>query len=228
MVLKDKMRSRIVDPKVLHKDLGDLFLSNYLVSEVREFYTSKERVNFYRQMSEGKTKPTCKKNWPVCYTALENEKKKLEPHSLCLTSQFVLSNFKIGHFFSASKNNRVESQEFFTEKLSEQKLDAEDLLMVRQRHVCDCIDKDFERMKSEVRVRISKQLSSTPHVMTNRPTLMKGSSRDINSTYIEFIKKRKEVNPASQEDQSDYSQSQSGHSKPSGGDITNFNNTRSF
>lgn len=217
------MKSRLVEPQKLHKDLSEFFLSNYLITEIREFYTNKERSTYYGQSTDPKPKQACKKNWPICYLALEQEKTIYEPHSLCLTSQFILSNFRIGHFFSSQGGRKTENLELFSERISNQKLEEEDLLMERQRHVCECVDKDFERMKSEIRIRISKQLSNPLLMAKDKPMFTKSSSKEINSTYIEFIKKRKDINPASQEDRSDTSQS--GNSKPSH-EITNYNNTR--
>lgn len=174
--------------------------------------------------SEFKSRTVCKKSWPICYSALEAYKLAPEPQTLCLTSQFILSNFKINHFSSQMPGvTRAETLESFSQRVSNQKLEEEDLLIERQRHICECVDKEFERVKSEIRVRISKQLSNTEVRAGKGQNLVKKDWKDINYTYNEFIRKWKDKNPESQDDKSE--PSQSGHSKPSH-DLTNFNNTR--
>lgn len=223
VVFKTKLASRLVEPQQLHKDLTSMYLSNYLVCEIREFYTVKERVAFYGSKTIGKPRIACKKNWPVCYTALEAGKNQPQPHTVCLTSQFILSNFKMNHFFKNRAIGSGDSAEAFAQIIANQRLDDEDLLMERQRHICDCADKEFERMKADIRVQISKQVSNTPIFYKGKSVLEKGESSEINQTYNEYIRKWKGIQSVSHDDKSEYSQSIS--SKPSH-DMTHVNNTR--
>ena len=93
------MKGRLVDPQKLHKDLGSFYLSNFLINELREFYTIKERETYFNSRpTELKPRMECKKQWPICYMALEASKNQVDNHILHLTSHFVLSNFKANHF----------------------------------------------------------------------------------------------------------------------------------
>lgn len=223
------MKSRLVDPQKLHKDLGNFYLSRYLVGELRDYYTIRERETFYgTKPSECKARMACKKNWPICYLALEASKNKNEHQNLLLTCQFILSNFKPAHFSkdkASPLGHKLENAESFTEKINSQKLYEEDLLMERQAHICDCYDKEFERMKSEVRIRVSKQISNFNLEANATQRLEKKGSQEANQVYDNFIKKRRDTQMSSQHEMSDYSPSLG--SKPSH-ELTRYNNTRSL
>lgn len=221
MTFKDKLKSRLVEPQKLHKDLEKFYLSKYLINELRDYYTIIEREAYYASRPvEVRARMACKKSWPICYLALENSKNKTEPHSLLLSSQFILSNFKANHFTN-KKESTMEPAETFIEKLSNQKLFEEDLMMERQVHVCDCFDKEFAKMKNEVRIKISKQIANQEKGVPL--AIDRHGSQETNQVYDSFIKKRRGTILGSHPDMSDYSQSVG--SKPSH-DITHYNNTR--
>lgn len=218
------MRSRLVDPQKLHKDLGNYYLSNYLINELREFYTIKERESYYQSRpSDLKPRMECKKQWPICYLALEASKNQSDHQILRLTSNFILSNFKANHFAKEvnPQGPKIESFEAFSEKLNNQKLLDEDLLMERQAHICPCIDKEFAKMKSEVKTRISKQVANL-EAQKKSMNVDKNDLQETNQVYETFIKKRRGTLLSSHDDMSGYSQSIG--SKPSH-DISHYNNT---
>ena len=131
-----------------------------------------------------------------------------------------MSNFKASHFDKASGvAHKAESLEVFTEKLNAQKFCEEDLLMERQAHACDCRDKEFEKMKSEVRIRISKQIA-------NKEVARLADKKELgetNTVYEKFVRQRRGTELSGQPDLSDISHS--GSLKPSH-DISHYNNTR--
>lgn len=226
VAFKGKLKSSLVDPKRFHKDLENFHLSKYLINELREFYTVIERSSFYNNRS-GVCKPrmTCKKSWPICYLALEKYKDKHEPQILLLRSQFVLSNFKHNHFAKKDKS-KLEPLAVVNEKAHAQKVLEDDILMERQTHVCECFDTEFDRMKSEVKIRISKQVAN---LVAKRTTMVdRKNSQEANQAYDDFMKKRRVTELSSQPDVSDYSESMG--SKPSHDihNFNNYNNTRSL
>lgn len=226
MVFKDKMMSMIVSPAKFHRDLENFYLSKYLITELQEFYTAKEQEAFKKGKSfESRNKTTCKRDWPICYLNLEKFKNYQEPQTILLTTHFILSNFHLGHFVGKLKNSHHETLAIKETHGAVNKLREEDLLIERQRHVCDCKDNELEKLKSEVRKRISKQLSNPDWLKSDpkpRP-LKKQGSIEVNQVYENYMKGRRRDTLISHDDKSEYSQSQS--SKPSH-DITNYQNTR--
>lgn len=229
MLFKEKMKSRLVDSSKFHTDMENLYLSKYLINELRDFYTVKEQEAFYNsRSSDTKARTTCKKPWPICYLCLEKAKNSCEPHTILLSTHFILSNFNLGHF--VGRKPTPTSQSPMTEVAANQKLREEDLLIERQRHICECKDHELERLKSEVRHRISKQLSNPESIMYKPKTspMIKQNSMEVNHAYDEYMKgycKGRRDTITSQEDRSDYSLSLG--SKFSH-DITNYQNTCNF
>lgn len=219
------MKTKLVDPLKFHKDLDNFFMSNYLIRELREYYTIQELATYYSSRSPDlKPRAVCKKNWPICYLALEKAKNHQNSHVQLFTSQYILSNFKFGHFIEKGVNKA--NQDEIAEGAQPQKIEEKDLLIERQRHICDCKDLDLERMKSEIRDKISKMLanpnySKSPLLKTQ---MTKKRSSDVNQLYSDFMKNRNNT-LAAPEEHSDYSQSVG--SKPSH-EITHYDHTRSI
>ena len=72
MFMKDKFKTRFIDPAKLDEDLDKFYLSKYLINELREFYTVRERQNFYvKAPADYKPRVICKKQWPICYKYLD-------------------------------------------------------------------------------------------------------------------------------------------------------------
>lgn len=206
------MHQRIVDPKKLDEDLDNFYLSKYLVTELRDFYTQRERINFFKPVpADIKARTECKKSWPICYKALELAKSNVNHYSLLLKSQFVLSNFKFDHF-STRKLNTVEMYKTPLHQSMNAKITDNDVLMERQRHVCDCKDEFYERMKSEVRLKMSKQVANFDayhHSNDLHATqkIKKTFDTHLSDPYSEFL--RKNTMASQPDDKSDYSNSAS-------------------
>lgn len=216
------MKSRLVDPIKFHKDLDNFYLSDYLVRELREYYTIQELSTYYNSRNqELKPRDVCKKNWPICYLALEKCKSHQNSHVQLFTTQYILSNFKFNHFLE--KRTKPLPSEENAEAPGLQKIDDKDLLIERQRHSCECKDHDLERMKSEIRDRISKMLANPSYSksMQLKNQMAKKPSSEVNQLYSEFMKNHKNTLTIPEE-QSDYSQSVG--SKPSH-ELTHYNNT---
>lgn len=160
--MKEELHKCIVEPSKLNEDLDNFYLSKYLITELREFYTQRERHNFFKPTEMNQiTRIPCKKIWPICYKALDVMKNHASPQTLLLKSQFLLSNFKFDHF-SVNKQGTVDMYKTPSTQPSTAviRIPDNELLIERQRHICDCRDDYYERMKSEVRLKISKQVAN--------------------------------------------------------------------
>lgn len=212
----------MIDPKRLDADLDNFYLSTYLISEMREFYTAKERQAFYlAKPTEYKPRVSCKKNWPICYTVLERSKGHPEKTHNLFKCQFILSNFKFDHF------NIQRGLQWTTSPMKDLStprvgIHDDDLLIERQRHTCECRDEDYERMKAEVRLKISKQLTNYNAVMkqSKDPKNTKSfgkEAKEAKEAYDEFVKLNTINNSAGKS--SDYS-----HSSPQKMSTDNISN----
>ncbi len=135
----------------------------------------------------------------------------------------MLSNFKHNHFATFDKS-RLESINIMNDRNSKEKVLEDDILMERQTHVCECFDTEFDKMKCEVKIRISKQVAN---LVAKRAAMEdRKDSQEANQAYDEFMKKRRATQLSSHPDVSDYSESNG--SKPSHDihNFTNYNNTR--
>lgn len=223
------MMSRLVTPAKFHADLDNFYLSKYLISELQDYYTVKEQEAFRNgRLTESKNRAVCKKSWPICYCSLEKNKNLHENHTILLTTHFILSNFHLGHFIGRKKSIHEESaqKEATPQNCTALKMREEDLLIERQRHTCECRDHELDKLKSEVRQRISAQLSHPDRYRSSTKFngIVKQDSMDVNQYYANYMKGKRNTN-ISYDDKSDYSQSI--NSKPSH-DITNYQNTRSL
>lgn len=75
---------------------------------------------------------------------------------LLLKTHYVMSNVKIDHFSTRKLNTVAMYQTPLIQTNSNIRVPETDLLLERQRHICDCWDEEYDRMKSEVRLKLSK------------------------------------------------------------------------
>ena len=188
------MREEFVDPKRLNDDLSNFYLSRFLTNEIREFYTARERQAFYTgKNQDSKPKVQCKKNWPICYLVLERAKAHPEKIHSLFKSQFILSNFKYDHFSTNKKGTVAAYQSPAKDYQGSSRLAIpdDDLLIERQRHICECKDEEYERMKNEVRTRMSKQMLNYNAVMkqSKDPKNTKSFGKEAKEVYDAFVKK---------------------------------------
>ena len=225
MMFKEKLKSRIVEPAKFHKDLDHFYLSDYLIRELREYYTIHELSAYYSSRpSDPATRCSCKQNWPICYLALEKAKNHQHSHMQLFTTQYILSNFKGDHYIEKRSQRKKTQEEKSEIVVQQQKIEEKDLLIERQRHVCECRDHKFDRMKSEIRDRISKMLANPNYVKSppiSKSQIDKQGSSEVNQVYSDFMRNRGKTLTIPEE-HSDYSQSIG--SKPSH-EITHFDNT---
>lgn len=204
MFLKDAFRTTdFIDPKRLDSDLDSFYLSTYLINEMREFYTAKERQSFYTgKHIDCKPRMVCKKNWPICYSILEKCKAHPEKTHSLFKCQFLLSNFKFDHFSIHQRGglNWAKMSPMVDMTTPRIAVPENDLLIERQRHTCECRDEDYERMKAEVRSRIGKQLANFNAIMKqprdpkNTKSFGKEANKETKDVYDEFIKKNTDNN----------------------------------
>lgn len=183
------------------------------MTELREYYVVKERDTFFGgKMHDPKAKTRCLKVSPICYLALEHFKLRKEEDFTILRSNFILSNLKMEHFPTEHRTSRADSS-------PAEKLIAEnDLLIERQRHICEQRDEDLERMKAEVHDRASKQLANYTAKVKSKNPLKASQNYDAKTAYEQYVSKKiQETHVSVIDDLSDSShlqQSQEGDSKP--------------
>jgi len=176
----------------------------------------KEREAFFGgKQNDPKPKTKCHKAAPICYLALEQFKMLPEKPYTILRSNFILSNLKMDHFPIENRNNRNDMSMIG----SPDKLIAEDdLLIERQRHVCEQKDEDLDKMKAEVHDRASKQLANHSAKVKVKNPLKVSQFQDARTAYEQYVsKKTQETNQTLIDDRSDSShlqQSQEGEGKP--------------
>ena len=195
------MKERLVEPDLFNRDLEDFYVSNYLTSELREFYTESEKKEYYKSnMRQAKAKTECKKFWPICYQSLEMFKQGSEKSHYLFKCQFVLSNYKFD-YFTKKKNEKKQRSPLVSSfpgvadpQTMVVKTAEDDLLIERQRHVCGQRNEDFHRMMSDLRINILRMVSNETQVeykRTRQQSFLNVELKDSDPTkpYENFIKK---------------------------------------
>lgn len=160
---KTELKTRFVDPKKLSSDMMNLYLSKYLIGELRDFYTIKERNrHFENKCAVFSNNIICKAEWPVCYHALETLKATPEAaKSSLFKGNFIMDNFKFDYFSNkrvGNEENKIQNNRIKYEK-REVNIEEDDLLIDRQRHTCKKKNRNYERMRAELKGVISNQVS---------------------------------------------------------------------
>lgn len=166
LFFKNELKTRFIEPKKLSSDLMNFYMSKYLIEELREFYTMKERTSYYTSKQVNFTNTVkCKPNWPICYQALEIFKSGPEAtKSNLFKCNFVLDNFKFDYF---SKKRTSDDQDDDFQHLKnikspkkEKMIEEDDLLIDRQQHICPMKNKKYAKMKSDVKKLVEMQISN--------------------------------------------------------------------
>jgi hypothetical protein len=158
------------------------------MTELREYYVVKERQAFFgSKMHEPKAKTKCIKNSPICYLALEQYKMLPEKPFITLRTNFILSNLKMEHF---PLDKRLSKLDISIMSSVERLISEDDLLIERQRHVCEQRDEDLERMKAEVHDLASKQLANHTVKLKGKNQLKASQFTDTKSVYEQYISKK--------------------------------------
>lgn len=153
---KAELASVFIEPVKLSKDIHGFYLSKYLLKEVRDYFTVKEQEIFYQRKREAKSRTHCKKDWPICYLALELTKNKVDRNCHLFKSKYVLSNFKFDHFFQ-KRFKGLNTKKLPSE--GEPKNPEDSILIERERHICSVRDAQYDEMVSDLRLRASKLIS---------------------------------------------------------------------
>lgn len=197
---KKLISSMVVRPEKFSNDLLNFYLNGYLISEIRDIFTQREREQFFAKGSAPRASnpPKCQRAWPICYKDIE-KRKVIAQHSVTVfRSEFVLSNFKSDHFAklkqakeqedmlrykgtdglggnaddqsykmpskkapsSANLVSQLYAQSKGLEIDEDGAISEEDLLMVRQAHICDCKDEYKDRMIHDFKLMLSKQIAN--------------------------------------------------------------------
>jgi hypothetical protein len=155
------MMQLFINPTEFSSDLDEFYLSDYLISELREFYTEKEKNVFFKSKKPCKVsaKTPCKKNWPICYQELEKFKHVTEKNHYLFKCQFILSNYKFD-YFDQKRASAIPPSNMQSIAADSLKVTEDDLLIERQRHICDQKNEDFDRMRSSLRINILRLVSN--------------------------------------------------------------------
>ena len=197
---KNTLMQPFVHPAEFSSDLDDFYVSNYLINELREFYTEKEKNVFFRSKKHSKStaKTSCKKNWPICYQALENYKHVTEKTHYLFKCQFVLSNYKFD-YFDQKRASAIPPSNCQSIAVDSVKVTEDDLLIERQRHLCDQKNEDFDRMRSNLRINILRLVSNNttvenPHRHRDKTTHHKHrKDSDPSKPYEHYIKHTRNI-----------------------------------
>lgn len=224
---KKEMRTLFVEPKKLSSDLMNLYLSKYLVGQLRDFYTEKERKDFFRDKpmhQVGANK--CKASWPICYQALEAHKAVPDTtKSKLFKCNFIMDNYIIDYFSRRRGVNHGLERDFEGSPLrhpdKRHLIPADDLLIDRQRHECPMRNAQCEKMKSDVRNLIAIQISNSEK-QTNidspaKSTVLHGPESSSTSTVKQLIERTMNSRDA-EENEEDSSASESQENSPCMGD----------
>ena len=197
---KKLISSMVVRPEKFSNDLLNFYLNGYLVSEIRDIFTQREREQFFAKGSAPRVSnpPKCQRAWPICYKDIEKRKVTAQHSVTVFRSEFVLSNFKPDYFAKlkqakeqedmlkykgtdglggnaedhsfrmhskkAPASSTLAAQLFAQSKGLEIEDDSaiseEDLLMVRQAHICDCRDEHKDKMIHDFKLMLSKQIAN--------------------------------------------------------------------
>lgn len=154
----------LVDAVTFSRDLMNTYMSKYLINELRDFYTAKEKDDF--RTVQNKTKVQCDANWPICYQSLDVIKANVDiERQLSFRSHFVMENFKFDYFSSKmlndKKNRGNRDNEHALPDGLKNCIGEDHLLIERQRHICGCSSSELENMKTEIRDLIKFQIKNS-------------------------------------------------------------------
>lgn len=220
--IKKEMRTFFIEPKKLSSDLMNLYLSKYLVEQLRDFYTEKERKDFFRDKNASQVNQNkCKSNWPICYHALEAHKALPDTtNSRLFKCNFIMDNYKID-YFSRKRVLGEFTRDFESSPMRNPDkryvIAADDLLIDRQRHECAMRNDQCEKMKSDVRNLIAIQVSNFEKQVNDdspaKSTALHGLESSSTSTVKQLIERTMNSRDAD-EDEEDSSKSESQESSP--------------
>lgn len=90
----------VVRPEKFSNDLMGFYLSGYLISELRDIFTQREKEQFFSKSPASKVSnaPKCYAGWPICYKDIEKRKCTLQHSVTIFRSEFVLSNLQSDYF----------------------------------------------------------------------------------------------------------------------------------
>lgn len=158
----DLKRHDLVDPTDFSKDMMNMYLNRFLICELRDYYTNREKEAF--KTAQNETKAICKDEWPICYKSLDQIKANVDiERQLTFRSQFVMGNFRFDYFskklLSVAKAARKHVEVSLDADQTVSPIILEDSLLIqRQRHICNCENYELEEMKREIKDLIKSQV----------------------------------------------------------------------
>ena len=168
-----------------------MYLSKYLIEELRKFFTEKERSALAKQKrSLANNIMECEEDWPICYYTLFKKSMyhKSPTYHLHITGS-ILDNYNPTHFgadrnYDRSTVDQTEVEEIQNGDEAQKKRFIEDqLLIVRTRHYCK-----FMTPADEILGKINQQRTKMVEMVAQFENMNKvrgvGSADKLNDSYV--------------------------------------------
>ena len=197
MFFKTKLKEQFMSPKKLSEELHRFYMSDFLLGQLREFYSYFERKQFYSSPAKPiRAKDRCECDFPICYAALDQIKQSRGYATRVFKCEDLFRNFKADYFSRKSQQQAV-SKHPAADGLDEERPPGceEDLLIERQAHVCECKNEDARKLQVLKRTDFLKEISNnTLHNSSKRYSTYGSSfySPKYNKSYQDtLVKTRK-------------------------------------
>lgn len=158
---KTELFKEFVTPKRLSEDLYKFYLSDYLLDQLREFYTALEKKQFFSSSIKPiKSGLRCEPGFPICYTELEVSKQKNRKAIRVFKCSDIFRNFKADYFTVKTINPNESMKERKCLVLESPPRSEEDLLIERQNHICSCRNENKKKLLALKRTDFLKEISN--------------------------------------------------------------------
>jgi hypothetical protein len=170
MFFKSKLKEEFMSPKKLSEELHKFYMSDFLLSQLREFYSYFERRQFFSAPAKPvRAKDRCESDFPICYGALDHLKQSRGYATRIFKCEDLFRNFKADYF--TRKQLLAAPKPPGPDCLDEERPPGceEDLMIERQVHICECKNEDARKLQVLKRTDYLKEISNN--------TLNTGSKR---------------------------------------------------
>jgi hypothetical protein len=161
MFFKTKLKEEFMTPKKLSEELHKFYMSDFLLGQLREFYSFFERKQFYSSPAKPiKSKDRCESEYPICYAALEQIKQSRGYATRVFKCEDLFRNFKADYFSRKAQQPAPARHAASGSEEENPPGCEEDLLIERQAHVCECKNEDARKLQVLKRTDFLKEISN--------------------------------------------------------------------
>ena len=178
MFFKMKLKEEFMTPKKLSEELHKFYMSDFLLGQLREFYSYFERRQFFSAPAKPiRAKDRCECDFPICYGALDQMKQSRGYATRIFKCEDLFRNFK-ADYFSRKLQQQSVSKNPAADGLDEEKPPGceEDLLIERQAHICDCKNEDARKLQVLKRTDYLKEISNNTLNSNSKRHSLSGTS----------------------------------------------------